>query len=209
MSNSQPGILAPVPALSRYLEFRLLPDSNPKDTLSSLSGIDWDDGAVIGFGAGLLKAVGHGIDGIHAFPAMSGPGCDVPSTQADLWCWIRGEDRGDIVHHSRSFTQMVEPAFDCEHIVDGFRYGEGLDLSGYEDGTENPEGDAAIAAAIVEGQGAGLDGASFVSTQQWLHNLDYFESMAQDTRDNIIGRRLSDNEELDDAPESAHVKRTA
>jgi len=33
--------------------------------------------------------------------------------------------------------------------------------------------------------------------------------MSQDERDNIIGRRLSDNEELDDAPVSAHVKRTA
>jgi porphyrinogen peroxidase len=28
-------------------------------------------------------------------------------------------------------------------------------------------------------------------------------------RDDVIGRRLADNEELEDAPESAHVKRTA
>ena len=33
--------------------------------------------------------------------------------------------------------------------------------------------------------------------------------MAEGERNNIIGRRLSDNEELDDAPVSAHVKRTA
>jgi putative iron-dependent peroxidase len=39
--------------------------------------------------------------------------------------------------------------------------------------------------------------------------LDYFETLPQSERDNIIGRRLSDNEELDDAPLSAHVKRTA
>jgi putative iron-dependent peroxidase len=33
--------------------------------------------------------------------------------------------------------------------------------------------------------------------------------MATAEQDNMIGRRRSDNAELDDAPESAHVKRTA
>jgi putative iron-dependent peroxidase len=33
--------------------------------------------------------------------------------------------------------------------------------------------------------------------------------MTAEERDNIIGRRVSDNEELPDAPDSAHVKRTA
>ena len=65
-----------------------------------------------------------------------------------------------------------------------------------------------LEAAIVEGRGPGLDGSSFAATQQWVHNLDDFEAMPQDERDNIIGRRLSDNEELDGAPASAHVKRT-
>jgi putative iron-dependent peroxidase len=33
--------------------------------------------------------------------------------------------------------------------------------------------------------------------------------MSQGERDHVMGRRLSDNEEIADAPESAHVKRTA
>jgi putative iron-dependent peroxidase len=94
-------------------------------------------------------------------------------------------------------------------MVDGFKYDRGLDLTGYEDGTENPEGDAAVDTAIVERAGPGLDGSSFVAAQQWVHDLNHFEAMSQDERDNIIGRRLSDNEELDDAPVSAHIKRTA
>jgi putative iron-dependent peroxidase len=48
-----------------------------------------------------------------------------------------------------------------------------------------------------------------VAVQQWLHDLDHFASLDADRRDNIIGRRINDNEELDDAPASAHVKRTA
>jgi putative iron-dependent peroxidase len=104
---------------------------------------------------------------------------------------------------------MLQPAFRLHGMQDGFKYDTGRDLSGYEDGTENPEGEAAIEAAMAQGLGAGLDGSSFVAVQQWVHDLDHFESLPQGERDHIIGRRLSDNEELDDAPDSAHVKRTA
>jgi putative iron-dependent peroxidase len=45
--------------------------------------------------------------------------------------------------------------------------------------------------------------------QQWLHDLDGFERMSSAERDDVIGRRQSDDVELEDAPQSAHVKRTA
>ena len=58
-------------------------------------------------------------------------------------------------------------------------------------------------------QGGDLDGSSFVAVQQWQHQFATFNAMNQTQKDHTIGRRLSDNEELEDAPESAHVKRTA
>ena len=76
-------------------------------------------------------------------------------------------------------------------------------MSGYEDGTENPHNEHAIVVAIAE------DGGSFVATQQWLHHFDRLQTMSQAEKDDMIGRRQSDNEELGDAPISAHVKRTA
>jgi putative iron-dependent peroxidase len=42
-----------------------------------------------------------------------------------------------------------------------------------------------------------------------VHDLDRFEAMPGAEQDNVFGRRKADNEEIDDAPESAHVKRTA
>jgi hypothetical protein len=87
--------------------------------------------------------------------------------------------------------------------------GHGRDLTGYEDGTENPEDAAAEKAALAHRQGAGLNGSSFVAVQQWVHDLDAFESMGTREQDNMVGRRRRDNHELDDAPASAHVKRTA
>ncbi|NIR45835.1 MAG: Dyp-type peroxidase, partial [Gemmatimonadetes bacterium] len=138
-----------------------------------------------------------------------GPGFDVPSTQAALWCWIRGDDRGDIMHAGRHLQHAVAEAFETDDVIDAFRHREGLDLTGYEDGTENPEGEDAAAAALVAGAGPGADDASFVAVQQWVHDFEVFEAKPVADRDDIIGRRLSDNEELADAPPSAHVKRTA
>ncbi len=209
MSTPQAGILAPVPSFSRYLEFRAVPDMDLRPVLNSLASLSLDQEIVIGIGPGLVQGLGHSIAGLRPFPSLSGPGCEIPSTQADIWCWIRGSDRGRITHTARAVSHLLQPAFRRERLVDGFKYDQGLDLTGYVDGTENPEGDAAIAAAIVEGAGAGLDGSSFVATQQWAHDLAHFEGLPEDDRDNIIGRRQSDNQELDNAPISAHVKRTA
>jgi len=45
--------------------------------------------------------------------------------------------------------------------------------------------------------------------QQWVHDLDDFLTRPQEEQDDTIGRRKSDNEEMDDAPDTAHVKRAA
>jgi putative iron-dependent peroxidase len=209
MNTPQPGILPAIPNISRYLEFGLLPDADPARVLRDFASRRVDTEIVIGFGLGLVQLLGRSIAPLRPFPSLSGPGCQIPSTQADVWCWVRGGDRGRVVHSGRSIAHLLCPAFRCDRLVDGFKYDRGLDLTGYEDGTENPEGDAAVDAAIAQGLDPGLDGSSFVAVQQWVHDLDHFEALSQDEQDNIIGRRLSDNEELDEAPVSAHVKRTA
>ena len=45
--------------------------------------------------------------------------------------------------------------------------------------------------------------------QRWVHALKTFHAHAPADRDNLIGRNLETNVELEDAPQSAHVKRTA
>jgi len=209
MSTPQPGILGPVPEHARYLEFTFNHGLDPSAVLRNLAARPHDPDTVIGFGAALVQAIGGTIKALHGFPAFSAPGCEIPSTQADVWCWIGGHDRGVITLKGRALENRLRPAFIRQRLVDGFKYDHGRDLSGYEDGTENPEGEAALAAAICRDAGAGLDGSSFAAVQQWRHDLDAFAAMDGAARDHIIGRRISDNEEIDDAPLSAHVKRTA
>lgn len=209
MTDVQPGILASVPPLARYVFFVRTPGADSRAALRELSGLADGSRTVVGLGRSLVLALGGDIEGLKTFPCDNEGRLEVAATPVALWCWLRGDDRGELVHRSRLIENSLADAFSACQIIDAFQYQSGRDLTGYEDGTENPEGDAAIAAAIVRGQGRGFDGASFVAVQQWLHDFDSFDAMSAAEQDNAIGRRKSDNEELDDAPPSAHVKRTA
>jgi len=209
MEELQPGILKPIPRLARYLTFSLVPDADPVVSVKRLSELVDGDDVVVGVGHSLVTFLGREIGGLRVFSAHAGGSIDMPSTPSALWCWLRAEDRGVHVHHTLAIEEALDPAFQLDSVIDAFQYGESRDLTGYEDGTENPQDDDAVAAAIVNGRGGGMDGSSFVAVQQWVHDLDHFQSFPQQDQDHIIGRRRSNNEELDDAPESAHVKRTA
>jgi putative iron-dependent peroxidase len=209
MAPAQPGILAPVPRLARYLTFGLADAGGARAALARLAAAADPGETVVGIGRPVEQALGRGITGLHDLPALTGPGIEVPATPAALWCWLRGSDRGELVHRGRALEAALAPAFRLRAVIDAFQYDASRDLTGYEDGTENPQGDDAIAAALVSGQGPGLDGGSFVAVQQWEHDLDRFAAMSRGEQDAVIGRRRDDNAELDDAPPSAHVKRTA
>ena len=152
--------------------------------------------------------MGVKIPGLRVFPALNAM-VENPSTQHALWLWLLGDDRGELLHRSQAIEAALAPALSVLQVTEGFRYNTDRDLTGYEDGTENPVDDAAVEAAIVANAGAGLDGGCFVAVQQWQHDLNGFAARPQTEQDNLIGRRKSDNEELEDAPLSAHVKRTA
>lgn len=209
MQTIQTGILATETKLARYLSFSITDSTQLADCLQDLAEVMDGESEVVGLGQSLVMALGKQVDGLRNLAAVSGAGFEVPSTPAALWVWLRGTDRGELFHRAREIELTLLPALVLNEVIDAFRYGDGLDISGYEDGTENPKDDEAIAAAIVQGQGAGMDGSSFVAVQQWVHDLDALNAMTSEEQDNSIGRRRSDNEELEDAPVSAHVKRTA
>lgn len=207
--SPQAGILLPVPPQARFLSLSLLPGAHPGDCLRALRDRVDGEKTVVGLGRVLVTALSEEIDGLRDFPALAGPGIAVPATPTALWLWLRGEDRGEIFHRSRRLLALLAPAFQLDDTRDAFMFDIGRDLSGYEDGTENPVDQEAVKAAIVDAQDPELGGSSFVAVQRWRHDFSRFERMCEDERDLGFGRRRVSNEEIDDAPESAHVKRTA
>lgn len=210
MDTIQKGILSEETRLARYLFFKISDVSVVTTCLTDLKELVDGEDIIVGFGLSLVTAMDKQIKGLDNMPALSAAALDVPSTPCALWLWLRGDDRGELYHRSRMLEDILSIGFELVDVVDSFQFDENRDLSGYVDGTENPVGDDAIKAAIVQGQqDTGLDGGSFVAVQQWLHDMDTFSSKSETEQDDIIGRHISDNEEFDSAPESAHVKRAA
>lgn len=207
MMHYQSGILEEVPASARYQFFRLKPGKDPVTALKALADFAVEHSIVVGLGQSLLSTLDVEIPGMRKMPEFAGKGVETPSTPFSLWCWIRGEDRGDLLHKARKVRSLLTETFTLELVCDVFKFADSRDLTGYEDGTENPEGDDAISTAFVDSDIPGLAGSSFVAIQQWQHDLDAFQSMSRQQQDDTIGRDQESNEELDEAPESAHVKR--
>ena len=206
MSHHQPGILQPLPAHATYLHFDLAEHADRSAVYAALVRLQKQidgDRVVLGVGAILADFIQVEISGLRNFAGIDGSLVDLPATPSALWLWLRESERGELIHQQQRVQQLLAPAFNLQQQIDAFKYDTGRDLSGYEDGTENPQDEHAIAVAITE------DGGSFVAVQQWHHHFDHLQKMSQTERDDMIGRRQSDNEELDDAPLSAHVKRTA
>lgn len=204
---AQPGILQPLPPLGRSLTFRLAgPD--PRAALQRLRDTFEADWGIVGLGLPLIQALDQHVAGLRAFPALDGVGCSAPSTQQALWILLRGDDRSTLFERSAQLVALLAGALVLDNSQDTFRYRDSRDLTGYEDGTENPQDNAAVDAALVA-EGAGRRGASFVAVQRWIHDLSRFRGFPAAQRDATIGRRIEDNEEIEDAPESAHVKRSA
>lgn len=209
MNHVQPGILAtPVPAQAIHLFFSITQAEPVQAALDRLLPLVDGEQLVVGLGASLTRQLGLEVPGLRSFPNLQGSSVDIPSTPHALWLWLRGEDRGELLHRKLHLQQLLAPALQLMCSTESFRYRSGHDLSGYEDGTENPQDEDAVAAAVVSGQG-NMDGSSFAVVQHWLHDLQYFARLPATEQDHIFGRRQSDNEELEDAPDSAHVKRTA
>ncbi len=205
----QPAILEPVPAAGHFLVFDIDPWVDPRPALARLTDGFTPERAVLGVGLPLVSAVGAKIAGLRSFPALAGPACAVPSTQGAVWAFFGGSEVSDVLDRAYALRTLLGEGFHVREDVATFMYRGGRDLTGYEDGTENPKDDAAIAAAIASGRGAGLDGASFVAVQRYVHDIERFKSFTPATCDHTFGRRISDNEEIADAPTSAHVKRSA
>ena len=205
---SQPGILDFTPVCGRSLVFRIAPEVDPRPVLRHFRDGFNPDWGVVGLGVPLIRALGYEVPGLRTFPSLSGSGCTIPSTQQAVWIFLRGLGPSELFDRFERIRSLTDATFILDDAMDTFTYAGGRDLTGYVDGTANPSPGESPAVALVE-SGEGLTGSSFVAVQRWEHDLDHFRSHSQTERDDMIGRSIETNEERDDAPESAHVKRTA
>jgi porphyrinogen peroxidase len=208
--SHQEGISRPVPSVSFYLFLSREPGVSALQTKSALKKLaKAADGTsvVMGLSAILMEALGKSIIGLRPFPNFEKAKVDLPVTQSDVWLWLRGDDFGKVFHQSRQLQALCHDILKLDRHFQAFKHQKGHDLTGFEDGTENPKGKAALKAGfLANGENKG---SSFVAVMPWEHNFTQFDSMSSKMRNHSVGRDLQTNDELEDAPASAHVKRTA
>ncbi|WP_150539312.1 Dyp-type peroxidase [Actinobacillus vicugnae] len=129
-----------------------------------------------------------------------------PATQRDLLVHIQS-NRPDV--NFSIALMVVEQLKDIVQIVEethGFRWVEERDLTGFIDGTENPQTAEKLreVALIEEGEDAG---GSYVLTQRYVHQLNKWHKMNTERQEEVIGRTKTDSVELDNVPETSHVGR--
>jgi len=73
-----------------------------------------------------------------------------------------------------------------------FIYRNSLDLTGFIDGTGNPEPEDQHDRAIIPDGQPGA-GGSFCIAQRWVHDLNYFNSLSLDDQEALFGRKKADS----------------
>jgi putative iron-dependent peroxidase len=168
--------------------------------------------------AGLTCVAGFGSDAwdnlfgkprpaeLHPFQEIRSGGRHAVATPGDILFHLRAK-RMDLCFELA--TQIMEGIGDAVSVVDevhGFRYFDDRDVIGFVDGTENPRGDAARDAAIIDGEDAIFAGGSYVIVQKYLHDLKAWNALPVEMQERVIGRRKLSDVELSEAdkPTYAH-----
>jgi putative iron-dependent peroxidase len=168
-------------------------------------------GSVLGIGPGAWSLLfpGHAPEQLRLFRAREDGAHQAPSTPADLMLHVRSE-RADLNYElARRLRRELAECVSTLDEVAGFRYLDSRDLTGFVDGTENPEGDERAEVALVGGEDPDFAGGSYVLMQRYVHNLEHWEKLNVHEQEIVIGRTKPDDTELPKGlkPDSAHISR--
>lgn len=146
-------------------------------------------------------------DGLVPFAALAEGSRQAPATPADLFLHIHSPRVDANLMLARRVMGALGGHVRVVEEVVGFRHLGKRDLTGFVDGTENPEGDERAEVALVKD--GPLAGGSFVSLQRYVHDLPRWEGLPLPDQEAAIGRTKENDEEMDDEvkPPSAHIAR--
>lgn len=225
MAREQFGICAEPNLHGSYLLFNVLDDKNTfvRAAVSRLPAL-FEDYADQYSEANLTGVIAIGANYwdefypqarpalLKAFPTMSNDDRIAPSDSIDVYIEIRS-DRADVNHIvSSKVCQLFADSVELIEHIQAFRFLDGRDLTGFVDGTENPQGMHRREVALVKkDDDPTFVGGSYLHTQRYQHNLTLWRSLKNKEQEDVYGRTKVDNIEYesDDKPLTAHTKRTS
>jgi porphyrinogen peroxidase len=147
---------------------------------------------------------------LHPFLEFRAGARHAIATAGDLLFHIRARRMDLCFELASQIMNRIADAVAVADEVHGFSFFDQRDLLGFVDGTENPDGEAALDATLVGDEDPAFAGGSYVIVQKYLHDLDAWNGLPTEAQERIIGRTKLSNIELDAAvkPSFAHNELT-
>ncbi|NQZ20872.1 MAG: Dyp-type peroxidase [Colwellia sp.] len=223
MAREQFGICAEASLHGYYLLFNVLDDKNAhvRQALSRLPALfnKYADRFSEANLAGVIAIGANYWDELYpaARPKQLKPfaaiECDdraAPADSYDLYIEIRS-DRADVNHIvSTKVCALLANSVELVEQVRAFRFLDGRDLTGFVDGTENPQGlHRRKVALIADEDDADFAAGSYLHIQRYRHNLNLWNSLKVKDQEDIFSRTKLNNEEYTSENKAAtsHIKR--
>jgi len=139
--------------------------------------------------------------------------CDdriAPSVNYDLYVEVRS-DRADVNHIvAGKVCTLLADSVDLVEQVRAFRFLDGRDLTGFVDGTENPQGRHRREVALISNENDhDFASGSYLHIQRYRHNLNLWNTLKVKEQEDVFARTKIDNEEYtsENKPLTSHIKR--
>ena len=217
MNTGQSGIFALGTASHAYLEFDLHAGKEPlalvtamaevREPRTTIGGVNLVSGYRPELWRGLLpdglpaELVGFNQDLVGA------DGYVMPGTQHDALLWLSGSSYDVVFDEARQAINALAALASLAEEASAWPYRRFRDLTGFEDGTENPSLFEAPDVVLIR-EGTPGAGGTVLLLQQWAHDVAAWESLPEASQELVIGRTKPDSTELDPKPTDSHVART-
>lgn len=158
------------------------------------------------FGPTLLQDLTDDVpDDFQPYPGYQSPdGKVAKGTQEELLIWVHSDHKDRLWEAQFKFRTAVAGHMNVARETLAWIYRNSLDLTGFIDGTGNPEPADQHDRAIVPNGKPGAGGA-FCIAQRWVHDLGYFNGLSLEDQQNTFGRTKADSTRLDKQVPTSHL----
>lgn len=162
--------------------------------------------ACLMFGPTLLADLTDDIpEDFQPYPGYSSEdGKVAKATQEELLLWVHSDHKDRNWNTQYQLRTALKGHMAVARETIAWIYGASLDLTGFIDGTGNPEPHRQQECAIVPDGSPGAGGSHAIA-QRWVHDLDYFFSLSPDDQENLFGRTRANSVRLDKQVPTSHL----
>jgi len=217
MITGQMGIFSLGDEAHGFFEFSLCDGVNGLDLVRAIANIRMPHttvggaNSVVGFRPELWRTCAPIPDDVHGFnePLVGPDGFAMPATQADAFVWHASAHYDWIFDLGSETVKALSGVAKLVREFPGWSYRHSRDLTGFDDGTENPTLYDAPSVSLIESGSVG-EGGSILLFQQWRHDWPAWSALDVANQELVIGRTKADSVEMSEKamPADSHVSRT-